>query len=368
MKKFAWMIAALSLCACSMVACGDDDDKDDKGGKAAIDASCNANEDCESGVCTDKKCVAASSDEKKDDGADCSKAEDCKSGVCTDSKCAAASSGEALKDGGAACEKNEECKSNVCTDKVCEAESTGENCNNFEPSCSGDIAYTSCENGEIAETDCSKNTDGKTKCDKGVCVEDNSEGNCFIDSDCTDPVKKYCGLDHKCTDQATDGVDARCAAAKCEDKGATCVLGICVTDAMKQMNKDDAWLADATANEFCDGDKFYYKTKEGKADVMDCKEGGYKTCVVFADPKTNDLMADCGSKDEVVAECASSENNNLDVFHIHTCLNDTLENEAYCLKDIKGDLVVVPDYNNDVINCSEDGKVCEIADHIGACK
>ncbi len=57
MKKFAMMIAVLSLCACSFVACSDDDDdKDSK--KLADGAVCAADADCASNYCNaDKKCA-----------------------------------------------------------------------------------------------------------------------------------------------------------------------------------------------------------------------------------------------------------------------------------------------------------------------
>ncbi len=87
MKKFATFIAALSLCACSLLACGSDDDSKELG---KVGDKCEVATDCESNNCNvqagadadaPKVCLEA---EKQllEDGAECDAADACKSGKC----------------------------------------------------------------------------------------------------------------------------------------------------------------------------------------------------------------------------------------------------------------------------------------------
>ncbi|MBQ1925784.1 MAG: hypothetical protein II180_06680 [Proteobacteria bacterium] len=129
MKKLAYLVAALSLCAVSFTACDDNNDND-----AAIE--CSNNSDCKDNaegkiICSeDSKCVAPEDDpapaDKLADGADCEDNDACASGICgEDKKCAAAAEDPAPSDklaDGADCEDNDACASGICgDDKKCAA-------------------------------------------------------------------------------------------------------------------------------------------------------------------------------------------------------------------------------------------------------
>ncbi len=75
MKKLTWMIAALSLCASTFVACSDDS-KDDA--KKANGDTCSVAEECDSNYCNDaKKCA----DAPKAKGDVCTASSECAEGL-----------------------------------------------------------------------------------------------------------------------------------------------------------------------------------------------------------------------------------------------------------------------------------------------
>ncbi len=70
---------------------------------------CKKNGDCESGLCTDDKCV-----EKKAEGEDCAQDSECSSGSCSDDKCAASK-----KAADETCDTDDECSSGTCQNGKC---------------------------------------------------------------------------------------------------------------------------------------------------------------------------------------------------------------------------------------------------------
>jgi hypothetical protein len=74
---------------------------------------CSKDAECESGSCSDDKCV-----EKKGSGEDCGSDSECNSGTCTSGKCAG------KKAEGDECDSDEDCDSDKCTEGKCSSSST----------------------------------------------------------------------------------------------------------------------------------------------------------------------------------------------------------------------------------------------------
>ena len=418
MKKFAMMIAALSLCACTFTACGDDDKDDNKNsGKAAIGADCNANDDCDSGFCSDaKKCAEKSvADDKKADGEACAKDDDCKSGNCDNKVCAAKSAEDGGKKAdGEACESNDDCNSGNCDNKVCAAKSGGDDkkadgeacdkdddCNSGscgedkkcaakseEKSCdadkdcegskngkfacdvenhkcveclSKDIVDAACDNskpGPVCISNvCSKCTDDKQCGDGKVCNKDS--GNCVIpDGTCWD--------DKDCTDKSKPvcSADHVCVASTaecgvntaCADKSKVCVASKCLDKAAKDDSCDDSFVA---------------RCSDDMRTLISCKDKKVieTTCKDYATPSSTEqyyCMYNPNGKADCVLECASKDANLKEGdIEFPNCTEDNKEAWNYtCLKDFYDSAL----FSFAVIEACENNKKCDDSGDKAVCK
>ena len=260
MKKFAYMIAALSLCACTFTACGGDDKDDDKGSdKAAIGADCEKASDCASNYCSDeKKCAEKQEGEAnpckgKADGTACGDNKECKAEACVEKEGGEANPCKDKADG-TACGDNKECKAEACVEKegddadpACKGKAVGDFCADDESKICDEalkcievapevecekasfvamcdlnqegLLLSACDdNNKIVKVDCTANTDGKTACYNGACVQPNGhEDECSVDTDCKDSAKPYCSDEHKCVAEKTDANSCgECTAGTCQ--------------------------------------------------------------------------------------------------------------------------------------------------------
>ena len=372
MKKILMALAALSLCTCTFVGCGDDKKDEGPADKAAVGEACEKADDCQSGICgEDKKCAekpaeggdAACKDKKENDACGdkkiCDKDLKCvddpnASGeVAADEKCAGKKAGDS-------CDTDKLCSETL----QCDVDISGQvDCSSFVKSCKDAIAYVSCDatNG-VVEVDCSKDPDGKTSCYEGECVKPSgSEVECTLNSDCKDPSKPVCGDDHTCV--AAQTVDP-CAGVTCD--AGTCERGLCVTEDMKALKEGDAYTGSIDA--FCNGDNLVYKGgDDSKAYVVNCLEDGYTGCVVFEDPTGADHVrtADCNGQQSAVDACAATDKAMIDV-----CLTPTFASQVYCNTDASGKAIAVPTYREGQLleNCAESGKTCDASGESVVCK
>ncbi len=397
MKKFAWMIAALSLCACSFVACSDDDDKkDDKPTVAKLGDACSDTIKCDTGLkCDNKKCVK---DEAADgtkggkcrvieegaDGLPCDANLECKENICVEASsdiadgaeggkcrvieegadglpcdanleckeniCVKATSDE-KKDDGAACTKDEDCKSNSCSgeegSKVCIP--AGEDCTAFAPSCEttaeGMIAYTACSaDTGITKVECFKNTDGKTDCKDGACVEPAGDVECSKDSDCKDKdaSKPYCNSG---VCGATQEVVDPCTKVNCLE--GLCDRGICVTDDMKKLAAGDPCV-DSDFQTFCNGEKLVQCSKN-KIVMDDCATDKIGKCTVAENLGKYEAL--CSGDETAIKLCKANEALATPETYIETC---------YGTQDWVAKVICVLDVNNEyAINVIDMAKDCE---------
>ena len=277
MKKLTMMVAALSLCASVLSACGDDDNKKKppyangeacsaasecvsgncSGGvcvepvvaKKEAGAACSAPSECKSGKCEGGKCAVSVGGDKKADGATCSDASECTSGKCGGSPkvCGGQDSGGDKKADGATCNDASECTSGKCggDPKVCggvDKKDPGEDCTANDDCKSnkcdlGDGKTSTCldENGKKGEKVACANND---ECVSGSCLgSDASSKTCkkLVDNgeDCDflfECKSKYCkksGSDNKgkCADKVADGQSC--------DVHADCTSGYCAGDSSK---------------------------------------------------------------------------------------------------------------------------------------
>ena len=371
MKKFALMFAALSLCACTFTACGDDDDSPSKAKKGE---SCEKVE-CDTGLtCNDSKVCEEKSGEvaKAKKGESCEKVE-CDTGlICNDSKVCEEKSGEAekAKKGDSCAEK--ECDTGLkCNDsKICEEESTelekakkGESCEilDCEDELICDDSTKKCiekpkaKAGEHCDKteDCEENLTCEDHEGNKTCTKAASEGECFSNSDCKDPAKPVCGEGYKCVEAPSDLCDGKCTEGEC-------VLGVCVTDAMKALKDGDDYPAGA-ADSFCNGNNVVYKGSDKKAHLADCSADGYTGCVVFSDDH-NVVQADCNGQTAALDACkaAPQASQELDLWRIDTCLTSTSLYEVFCTKDLSGNDIAVPTYAGKNDKEAEDCGTCSI--------
>ncbi len=179
MKKFAWLFAALSLCACSFTACGDDDD--DSSNKKKNGEACEVAADCESDYCSaDKTCAAKpAADDKAKEGEACADKE-CANGLkCNDSK---------------VCEKDEA----VVDDKA----NKGESCADKE-----------CAEGLECNSD-------KICADKAIADDKAKEGEACADKECAEGLKcndsKVCEKEEAAADKKSEG-EACEKSEECDD-------------------------------------------------------------------------------------------------------------------------------------------------------
>ena len=394
MKKFALICALLGV-TCGFAACSSDDD--DSADKKSNGASCSAAEECKSGICTDGKCAAASSDDKKDDGADCAKAEECKSGVCTDGKCVAASSDD-KKDDGADCAKAEECKSGVCTDGKCVAASEEDPCKDknegdecaensyciegvctLDEGCKSDDDCTSeyptcdtekklcykldadyeinCEQPDdktiayLAKRIYSDDSDfiesqvceGETPvCKPGVgcAAEDPDTIECNETMACADPTK-VC-VDNKCVENTTD-LECNDTDKLCAGEGKACAAGKCIDKPVEAAACDDKFVS------VCEGSKNVLICKDGKVAKMNCASG--MSCWVGPDGQ---------------ASCFDTCGGDLKLGDVEYRDCDAKTNEAYnyiCTKDFYDNAIISVE---NVTACGD--KICDATGTSAVCK
>ena len=386
MKKFALMFAALSLCACTFTACGDDGD--DSPSKAKKGESCEKVE-CDTGLtCNDSKvCEEAAAAAKAKKGESCEKVE-CDTGLkCNDSKICEEDAAAAKAKKGESCEKVE-CDTGLkCNDsKVCEEDAagakakkgeacektddcdTGLKCNDSKV-CEEDVASTEkakkgesceildCEDGLICDDNkkCIEKPKGKAgdhcekteDCEDGLvcdgeadsktCKKADTDVECSIDTDCTDSAKPYCGKDNKCVAEKP----AEEACGTCSE--GVCKINICVTDSMMQDNAEcDKYSDDAF---FCNDDVFWY-CKDGKRAHEDCKSSGYGSCSRYHD--SQGFTAQCTGTEEMRAHCVGET----------AMLCDPEGIDKYkCVKDVKGEVMAI--YDGDSTTATACANGCE---------
>jgi len=359
MKKFALMFAALSLCACTFTACGDDGD--DSPSKAKKGESCEKVE-CDTGLkCNDSKvCEEDAAGAKAKKGEACEKV-DCDTGLfCSKDKVCT----EYLKEG-VACDDTTVCDLGLqCddTEKKCAKAKLGDSCEVAD--CDDNLvcddnkkciekpkgkAGDHCEKTE----DCEENLTCEDHEGNKICTKAASEGDCMSNSDCKDPEKPVCGDNYKCVAAPTDLCEGKCT------DGAECVLGICVTEAMKALQDGDDYPAGVSTS-FCNGDTLVAKTKAGKVGLIDCKANGYNGCVVHN--MNGSAEADCNGQAAALDACKSAPNASpdLDSWRIDTCLTSTELYEVYCTKDLSGNDIAVPTYNGKNDKTAEECGTCSI--------
>ncbi len=361
MKKFALMFAALSLCACTFTACGDDGD--DSPSKAKKGESCEKVE-CDTGLkCNDSKvCEEDAAGAKAKKGEACEKADDCDTNLfCgSDKKCA-----EPLK-AGETCDENSLCELGLqcdATSKKCEKAKLGDSCevadcdDNLvcDDSTKKCIEKPKAKAGEHCDKteDCEENLTCEEHEGNKTCTKAASEGECFSNSDCKDPAKPVCGEGYKCVEASSDLCDGKCTDGEC-------VLGVCVTDAMKALKDGDDYPAGA-ADSFCNGNNLVYKGSDKKAHLADCSADGYTGCVVFSDDH-NVVQADCNGQTAALDACkaAPQASQELDLWRIDTCLTSTSLYEVFCTKDLSGNDIAVPTYAGKNDKEAEDCGTCSI--------
>lgn len=269
MKKFAWMIAILGLCAGSMVACGGDDEKDAE--KKANGEACEAATDCISNYCNEDKICAdapANDTDKKANGEACEAATDCKSNYCSseDKICADDPALEIPE-----CEDNGDCENHTEGKLVCNVDAgVCVECladNKEDDACDGSKPGPIC-----VENVCSKCTDNaqcgeNQECDldSGKCVA--ADGTCLEDKDCKDPAKPYCGDNYTCTNVAPS------TPSNCDECDGVCVGG---TTCVPTVNVDDS--CDATFVTRCDGLKDILICKDNVVTKIRCNSDLSLTC------------------------------------------------------------------------------------------
>ena len=385
MKKFAWMIAALSLCACTFTACGDDDkDNNTNANKAAIGADCKANADCESGLCKDSKCAAkdsSSADKKANDEA-CEKADDCQSGYCSDDKKCAdkPAGGDDKKANDEACENADDCQSGYCSDdkKCADKPASGDKCTNDDECTKGGKLYCHVDSGACVEcladnalddacdnskpgpvcisNACAKCTEDKQCGDKRVCDKDSgkcsaADGTCWEDKDCKDSSKPVCGSDHICVASTAEcGLNTPCA-----DSSKVCAAGKCVAKAAKNDACDDSFVAR------CSNDmKTLISCKDKKVIETKCSDYAASSKEQYLCMFSPDGIADCA------LECASKDANLKEGdIEFPNCTEDKGEAWNYtCLNDFyKSGL-----FSFAVIEKCASGKKCDASGAKAVCK
>lgn len=348
MKKFALICALLGV-TCGFAACSSDDD--DSADKKSNGASCSAAEECKSGICTDGKCAAASSDDKKDDGADCAKAEECKSGVCTDGKCVAASEEDPCKDKneGDECAENSYCIEGVCT--LVEGCKSDDDCTSEYPTCDTEkeLCYKAdTETKPSCSTEGGGNkllkdhiiySDGSVDHTEVVCEGDTpvcdatavdcvADKICTLDTDCKDSAAPYC-VNGQCVAQPDP-----CAAVTCTE--GTCDRGICVTEAMLALDNTDHCSSSEFVN-FCNGDK-YVQCVDDTIFIDDCAGDGIGKCTV-ANVIGNKYEATCTGDPKAIEICKA----NPDAKTVDVCYGtqDWIASVT-CITDVNGEVAIYP--------------------------
>jgi hypothetical protein len=389
MKKFAWMFAALALCAGSMVACGGDDkkangeectvntdcqsdfcsieegqeagkcaDKTDSSDKKANGEACENNDECQSGNCAEgdngKTCAAAESSDKKENGEACESADDCTSGYCDLMAESPVCADEPECDENADCENNEEgklvcnidagkcveCLADNAVDAACDGSKPG-------PICVANVCSKCTDNAQCGENqECNA---------EGQCVGGNLE--CATDNECADKDgKPYC-VNSVCVAEKPDEVDP-CADVRCD--AGTCELGICVTDDMKAITEDAA-CDPATFQSFCLGNGSV-TCYENKVVIDDCTEEDAGSCTVV-DVLYGKLASTCAGNADMLARCDAADPNAATVDMCYGSFNAIAS--VFCVKDVFGKTATYFDKFGD--KCGE-ANPCQYVDNAPVCK
>ncbi len=338
-------------------------DDPNEGDKAPIGGSCKETEDCEQGlICSYRSiCESPNNVRLSEEGEACEENDHCDKGLfCHYNKCM-----KTFKEGDK-CDHLTVCDAGLLCDEkdnVCAKAKLGNSC-----------VYADCADGLICDDEtkkCIEKPKGKAgdHCDKTedcedeltcegeanskTCKKQASEGDCFSNSDCKDPQKPICGDNYKCVEAPSDLCEGKCKT------GEDCVLGICVTDAMKALTNGDDYPAGA-ADSFCNGYNVIYKGNNNKAVVYNCFSNGYTGCVVFSDDH-NVVLADCNGQKAAIEACQASPQASLDIdlWRIDTCLSKLELYEVFCTKDLSGNDIAVPTYQ---------GKNDQSADECGTCE
>lgn len=272
MKKFAYMLAALSLCAVSFVAC--DDDKDNNDPDRIHDYECSSDADCKDNAngkteCSGNVCVSPIAD--KDD---CNSNDDCINN----------------ENGKVECNSSKKCDfpSDPSDEDACDAA-------NYVPQCENGDAWVCKESKRVKEA-CGE---GK-ECKEGQgCVEIAQDGECFEDKDCASKGENYfCNDSHMCEEKSAEAKDP-CAGVECA--AGSCDRGICVTDEMKALKVGDPCDPESFQS-FCNGDK----TMECNGNIVsdDCSDNLGKCTVV---ENIGKKFATCSGNEDMLARCAANE-------------------------------------------------------------
>ncbi len=288
---------------------GDETDVDCGGSctaKCPDTKDCTKSTDCQSGVCTNQKCVpapATCSNGQKDgqetdvdcgdgcpacaDGKDCLHGTDCQSGVCTNQKCVPAPNPEpSCTDGkqngsetdvdcggscskcgiGKRCNGNVDCASNFCNGGICASQNLPSCTNNVQDGQETDI---DCGGGSCAKCADGKNCNGPSDCVSNDC----SGGKCVTpqqqQASCFDHVKNGTETDIDCGGNCQAcNIGQQCAV------GGDCVSGTCT---------NNVCASNASCN---DG------VRNGNETDVDCGGG---SCAKCADGRHCAVGGDCVS-------------------------------------------------------------------------
>lgn len=336
MKKFAYMLAALSLCAVSFVAC--DDDKDNNDPDRIHDYECSSDADCKDNAngkteCSGNVCVSPVAD--KDD---CNSNDDCINNA----------------NGKVECNSSKKCDfpADPSDEDACDAAS-------YKPQCENGDAWVCKESKRVKEA-CGE---GK-ECKEGEgCVEKHEEGSCMTNEDCASLGADYiCNASYQCEKKAADAKDP-CKDVSCND-GFSCLEGICVSEAMKALTDGAAYPSDSPES-FCRNGELVYKKSDGNTSVVNCAEKGYSGCVVYVNPSdsNNTRIADCNAQKSSIDACVAANKAKMDV-----CISPNELYEIFCMQDILGNDIAVPTYDGANDGACGDGQACSMEGESASCK
>lgn len=328
MKKFAYMLAALSLCAVSFVAC--DDDKDNNDPDRIHDYECSSDADCKDNAngkteCSGNVCVSPVAD--KDD---CNSNDDCINNA----------------NGKVECNSSKKCDfpSDPSDEDACDA-------SNYVPQCDNGDAWV-CKDSKRVKEACGE---GK-ECKEGQgCVEKHDEDLCDKDEDCKDKGENYfCNNSHICEEKSAEAKDP-CAGVECA--AGTCERGICVTDEMKALNEGDH-CDPASFQSFCNGDKTMECTNDGQIVSDDCAADNIGKCTAVE--SFGKRFATCSGNADMLARCADKDTVNL-------CYgNQDWISKTICTVDVAGNPSIF--VNGLAADCTDESKACDYDGDEAICK
>ncbi len=328
-------LGILSIAAVlGLFACGDDtaadrslgeannDGGEDAGGWIDTRAQCSQDDECESGVCEQGRCVAPSCDDgvKNGDetGVDCGGSEcaaacsigdycesndDCESGFCLDSACAAPTCDDEIKNAeetdldcggpecpscgpGQVCDVARDCASGVCRGGACEPPKCDDGVKN------GEETAIDCGGSECAPCAIGETCEAGTDCLNGVC----EAGTCAA-STCSDGTQNGDETDTDCGGSCPSCPDdAGCSTSD------DCQSGVCDADVCVAASCDDGVRNGDESDTDCGGSCDACQLQEACDDDDDCASGvcggaDGATCVECDTGDTRTSSIACGHND-----------------------------------------------------------------------